>query len=58
MKRIITYFCVILNVKHKKWPILAVFTGFLILMAAKIATIIVTSQASSIATTDKIYLVL
>ena len=40
MKRIITYLCVILNVKHKKWPILPVFTEFLILMAAKIANII------------------
>ena len=58
MKRI-TYLYVILHVKHKKWPFLAVFTGFLILMAAKMATKkVVTSQASSSATTDKVYLVL
>ena len=58
MKRI-TYLCVILHVKHKKWPILAVFTGFLILMAAKMVTKkVVTSQASSSATTDKVYLVI
>ena len=58
MKRI-TYLYLILHVKHKKWPILSVFTGFLILMAAKMATKkVVTSQASSSATTDKVYLVL
>ena len=52
MKRI-TYLCVILHVKHKKWPILAVFTGFLILMAAKMSTIkLVTSHVSSSATAE------
>ena len=57
--RRITYLCVILHVKHKKWPILAVFTGLLILMAAKMVTKkVVTSQASGSATTDKVYLVL
>ena len=56
--RRITYLCVILHVKHKKWPILAVFTGFLILMAAKMATKkVVTSQASNSATIDKVYFV-
>ena len=56
--RRITYLCVILHVKHKKWPILAVFTRFLILMAAKMATKkVVTSQASNSATTDKVYFV-
>ena len=62
------YLCVIFHVQHKRLPYLAVLACFQFSacfqflvkskMAAKMATIFVTSQASSSATTHKIYLIL
>ena len=50
------YLCVIFHVKHKKLPFLAVFTWFPIL--GRWRPLLVTSQASSSATTHKIYFIL
>ena len=54
-----TYLCVILHVKHKKLPILSVFTRFLFLgKTPRWRPFLGTSQASSSATTHKIWLIL
>ena len=50
------YLCVIFHVKHKKLTFLAVFTLFPIL--GRWRPLLVTSQASSSATTHKIYFIL
>ena len=58
-----SYLCVILYVRHKKNTISRgynlIFNSFVISdMVAKMAPLLVTSQASSSAATDKIYLIL
>ena len=57
------YLCVILHVKHKKLPFVTILTWFLILgkiqdRRSRWRPLLVTSQASSSVTTNKIYLIL